>query len=148
VPGEADREADALEKYLAVYSPLTDGHGSGADILFRAELAYHRGGVAEAEILCYKAVYLAESKRQSIVQMGAAMVLAHIALHKADTMGWQQALDTLERAGPSTRKTPLSAGRCAMRSAPCCSTRSKITGASPSGCKTRISASTACRRPL
>jgi hypothetical protein len=30
-PGEADREADALEAYLAVYSKLTNGSGTGAD---------------------------------------------------------------------------------------------------------------------
>lgn len=43
LPGEADREADVLEEYIAIYSRLTNGHGSGADALFRAELTYQRG---------------------------------------------------------------------------------------------------------
>jgi LuxR family maltose regulon positive regulatory protein len=97
-PGEADREAEALEKYIAIYSRLTNGHGSGADALFRAELAYQRGDLSDAEILAYKAAFIAESKQQSVVQLGASILLAHIALHKSDTAGWQRAIDSMERA--------------------------------------------------
>ncbi len=97
-PGEADRDADELEEYLALYTPLTGGQGSGADVLFRAELAYHRGEISEAEILSYKAVFLAESNGQNIIHLGATLLLAHIALHKADTAGWQRAISSMERA--------------------------------------------------
>lgn len=97
-PGEADREAQVLEEYIAIYSKITNGHGSGADVLFRAELAYHRGNLNDAEILTYKAVFLAESKRQSVVHLGATMLLAEITLHKADTAGWQHAISSMERA--------------------------------------------------
>lgn len=96
--GEADREAEALEEYIAIYSRLTNGHGTGADALFRAELAYQRGDLPDAEILAYKAAFLAESKQQSVVQLGAAILLAHIALHKADTAGWERAHASMERA--------------------------------------------------
>jgi LuxR family maltose regulon positive regulatory protein len=98
VPGEADREADALEEYMAIYSRLTNGHGTGADVLFRAELTYQRGDLNGAEILAYKAAFLAESKQQSVVQLGTAILLAHIALHKADTGGWERAIVSMERA--------------------------------------------------
>lgn len=97
-PGEADREAEAMEEYIALYAGMTNGHGSGADVLFRAELAYHRGNLNDAEILAYKAVFLAESKQQSVVQLGATMLMAEIALHKADTTGWQHAISSMERA--------------------------------------------------
>ena len=97
-PGEADREADALEDYIAIYSRLTNGHGSGADALFRAELTYQRGNLSDAEILAYKAAFLAESKQQSVVLLGAAILLAHVALHKADTIGWERAIASMERA--------------------------------------------------
>ncbi|WP_347488242.1 LuxR C-terminal-related transcriptional regulator [Desulfoscipio sp. XC116] len=97
-PGEADRKADALEEYVALYARLTNGHGSGADVLYRAELAYHRGNLNEAEILAYKAAFLAESKQQSIVQLGASLQLAQIALHRADTASWQRAISSMERA--------------------------------------------------
>lgn len=87
-----------MEIYIALYSKLTNGHGSGGDALFRAELAYHRGDLGRAEIYAYKAAFLAESCRQSVVRLGAALLLAQIAMHKADTMGWQYAVDSLERA--------------------------------------------------
>jgi LuxR family maltose regulon positive regulatory protein len=97
-PGEADNEADALEEYIALYSVLTGGHGSGADMLYRAELAYYRGDIDEAEILACKAGCLAQSKQQGIVHMGAALQTAQIALNKADTEGWQRAVDAMKRA--------------------------------------------------
>ncbi len=104
--GAADREAGLLEEFVALYSQLTNGHGSGADALFRAEIAYLRGDLAAAEISAYKAGFLADGKRQSIVQLGAAKVLADIALVKGDTVGWQRAINALERVasqvGPNT----------------------------------------------
>ncbi|MEA4847420.1 MAG: LuxR C-terminal-related transcriptional regulator [Clostridiaceae bacterium] len=101
-PGAAEHEADALEKYLAVYAKLTNGHGRGGDVLFRAELAFYRGDLGDAEILAYKAAYLAESAKQSVVLLGAAHLLAEIALHKADTAGWQNAVGSMERAASFT----------------------------------------------
>lgn len=96
--GEADREADDLEEYIALYSRLTGGHGSGADALYRAELAYQRGDLTGAEVHAYKASFLAESRQQSTVQFGAAIILAQASLQKADTAGWQHALNSMERA--------------------------------------------------
>jgi LuxR family maltose regulon positive regulatory protein len=97
-PGEADREADALEEYVTVFSKLTNGNGRGADVLYRAELAFHRGDLNNAEILAYKAEFLAKSKQQGIVQLGAAVLLGDIALRKADATGWQYAISSMESA--------------------------------------------------
>lgn len=96
-PGEADREADALEEFISLYSHLTGGHGSGADVLFRAELEHYRGNLNEAEILAYKASCLAQRHQQSIVQLGAALHLAEIAVEKSDTEGWQRAISFMEQ---------------------------------------------------
>jgi len=98
VPGEADREAEALQEYISLYSKLTNGGGSGADVMFLTELAYHRGNLGDAEILAYKTVFLAESKEQSIVQLGATLQLAEVSLHKADTEGWKRAISSMEKA--------------------------------------------------
>ncbi|MDR2559296.1 MAG: LuxR C-terminal-related transcriptional regulator [Oscillospiraceae bacterium] len=106
--GEADREADALEEFIALYSKITGGHGSGADVLFRAELAYLRCETIDAEIYAYKAIFIAESKRQKIIQIGAARLLGEIALLKADADDWKCAVGALEKAaaGPS-QNTPM-----------------------------------------
>jgi len=97
-PGEADREADALEEFITIYSGLTGGHGSGSDVLFRAELAHYRGNLNEAEVLAYKAGFIAESRQQSMVLLGASLHLAEIAVEKSDLSGWQNAIDSMERA--------------------------------------------------
>lgn len=97
-PGEAEQEAEALEKFMAIYSHLTGGHGSGADMLFRAELEHYRGNLNQAEILAYQASYLAQCYQQSIVQLGAALHLAEIAVEKCDAGGWQRAISSIEQA--------------------------------------------------
>jgi LuxR family maltose regulon positive regulatory protein len=94
--GDADREADMLEEFVNIYSRITGGHGNGADALFRAEIAFLRGETAKAEIFAYKAAFLAESKKQKIIQLGAARLLASIALLKGDADGWQKTINTLE----------------------------------------------------
>ena len=101
--GEADREADLLEAFIAVYSRLTGGHGSGADVLFRVELAVQRGDIAQAEVLVYKAMYLAENNHQTSIQLGAAMMLAHVAMLKFDTSGWQNSIAAMERAAANAK---------------------------------------------
>lgn len=105
--GKAEREAADFEAFVALYSRLTNGHGSGADVLFRAELAHLRGDLAGAEILAHKAAFLAERKGQSIVQLGAAMTLANIALMKADTVGWQGSVSLMERAASHTGRNTV-----------------------------------------
>ncbi|MCL2767094.1 MAG: helix-turn-helix transcriptional regulator, partial [Peptococcaceae bacterium] len=106
--GAADREANMLEEFITLYSRLTNGHGSGADALFRAELAFMRGDRTNAEIFAYKAIFLAESKQQQIIQIGATKLLASIALIKSDADGWQNAISAMERAATgSTQNTSM-----------------------------------------
>lgn len=97
-PGEADREAEALEEFIAIYTRLTGGHGSGADVLFRAELEHFRGNLDEAETLARQASHLAQRDQQSIVQLGAALRLAEIAVEKCDADAWQRAISSIEQA--------------------------------------------------
>ena len=96
-PGQADEECAALENFLALYTPLTGGHGSGADAEFHAELAYNRGDMTAAEIYAYQALSLAAMSHQSVVQSGAALLLADIALFKADSKEWQNAFALMKR---------------------------------------------------
>lgn len=98
VSGEADREAYVLEEFISLYSRLTGGHGSGADALFRAELAHYRGDLNQAEVLAYKAIFLAEINRQCIVHLGATMHLCEIAVEKSSFDQWQSALNSMEHA--------------------------------------------------
>jgi len=96
--GSADEEADLLEKFIKIYSQLTGGHGTGADVLFRAELAFFRCDTAQAEIYAHQAVFLSGSKHQKNIQIGAIRLLAVIALFKSDLSIWQRMVNDVEQA--------------------------------------------------
>ena len=66
--------------------------------MFRAQLAFYRCNIQECEILSHKAAFLSESKKQGILQLGATLILAQIALQKSDAEGWQNAISSMERA--------------------------------------------------
>lgn len=99
-PGEAEREAKALAEYFALYAGLTNGHGSGADVLFRAELKHYQCELEEAEILAYKAIFMAQSRKQHLIQFAATFHLAEIALKKGDFAGWRNTSDFLTQSAP------------------------------------------------
>jgi len=105
--GATDHEADVLEEFIRIYSPLTDGHGNGADSLFRAELAFLRCDTSHAEVLAHKAAFLAEHKHQKIIQAGAAKLLAEIALLKADADSWQRAVNAIEHAASGSAQNTV-----------------------------------------
>jgi len=96
--GKADEESILLEKFINIYSKLTGGHGAGADVLFRAELAFFRCETADAEILAYEAVFLSDNKQQKNIQIGAMRLLAVIALLKSDLDGWRSVVNNVEQA--------------------------------------------------
>jgi len=102
-PGQADCEAGFLEECVGILKRLTNGYGTGADDLFKAELAYLRGDMENAEILAHKAFFLADDQRQTIIQLGAAATLANIAFYKADAARWQNAIGSLERVAATVR---------------------------------------------
>ena len=97
-PGESEREAQALEKYFTLYSGMTGGHGAGAEILFRVERAHYACNFQEAEILAYKAAFVAQSHKQEIIRMAATFHLAWLAARKGDSAGWRHAFSALTGA--------------------------------------------------
>jgi len=105
--GAVDQEADLLEEFIRIYSPLTGGHGSGADSLFRAELAFLRCDTSHAEVLAHRAAFLAENKHQKIIQAGAAKLLAEIALLNADASSWQRAMSAIEYAASGSEQNTV-----------------------------------------
>ena len=93
--GGAEREAEALEEYFALYTGITGGHGAGADILFRMEYAYYSGNFSEAEILAHKAAFVAQNSGQEGICMMVTFYLAWLAAQKRDSAGWRSAFATL-----------------------------------------------------
>lgn len=94
--GKLDEELGQIDACMPYYYALTGGHGSGAETIMRAEAHFHRGELDEAEILCHKAIFIADSKQQSSIVQCGFFLLARIAVFRADTAMLQDALDALE----------------------------------------------------
>ncbi len=95
--GKLDEELLQMDECMPFYYELTKGHGSGAEFIMRAEAHLMRGEAEEAEILCHKAIFTADSKRQnSIVQCGL-FLLARIAILRGDEAMLQNAIQTLTK---------------------------------------------------
>lgn len=94
-PGRAEEKARLLEEYISLYTPLTCGHGTGADISYRAEMLFYCGDLNASEILTYKALYSAQETKQAAIVLSSAFLLGHIALCKGDASGWQSAIDAM-----------------------------------------------------
>ena len=101
--GKLDAELLQMDECMPFYYELTSGHGSGAEFVMRAEAHLMRGELDEAEMLCHKAIFTADSKRQnSIVQCGL-FLLARIALLRGEVAMLQNALASLtERSRQNT----------------------------------------------
>ena len=90
--GKAEKEGALFAEFAKLYEKLTDGGGLGSAELYDAGLCYYRGDFTGSKLLCYKAAFLAESKRQTFIQMGAARLLAQIAMHDMDMDAFSKAI--------------------------------------------------------
>ena len=100
--GNAEKEGSLFKQFAMLYEKLTDGGGLGSAELYDAGLCYYRGDFTGAKLLCYKAAFLAETKRQIFIQMGAARLLAQIAIHDMDMDAFAKAMKMEERAAASS----------------------------------------------
>ena len=101
--GKLSEELNQMDECMPVYYTLTEGHGSGAEIIMRAEAHFMRGEPDEAEILCHKALFTADSRRQNSIYQCGLFLLARIALLKGDKKLLQDALQSLaERSRQNT----------------------------------------------
>ncbi|NMA07248.1 MAG: hypothetical protein GX928_06000, partial [Ruminococcaceae bacterium] len=67
--GFADKENEEMTECLPYYYQVSDGHGSGAEYLFDAELHYERGEFIDADISNRKAMSAAKTKNQFSVML-------------------------------------------------------------------------------
>ncbi len=94
--GKADEIGERFATMLAVYNRLTDGHGKGFDLLYKAEVAAMRCQFQEAEILAYEASYIAEQYQQVTLAYGVALLLGRVAISKNDLDEVRKAIHYLE----------------------------------------------------
>ncbi len=93
--GNLSNEIALLEKCMSDYFTLTGGHCMGSPTLMKAEAALYSGRLSIAETLCYKSIYLATTKQQDTVCLGADFILARIALLRGDAERYGTCLSEL-----------------------------------------------------
>jgi LuxR family maltose regulon positive regulatory protein len=90
---------------LPIYTGLAGGHGAGGEYIIRAEASLNRGSDAEAEAMCYKALYEARSARQFGNCLCAELALARIALLRGDTKAYDAARQSITSDAKEARQT-------------------------------------------
>lgn len=90
------RQMASMIKY---YYALTQGNGSGAEYAMEAEALLLAGDENGAEASCYKAMYLAQTKRQDCILFCVELSLARIAILRGDGVKLQELLDSIKRRG-------------------------------------------------
>lgn len=95
--GEADKENEALKECLSYYYKLSNGHGSGAEYDFQADLFYERGQVIDADISNRIAMNSAKKKNQFSIMVNSKILSMRMAVFNGS---W----DEVEKCDTSFRK--------------------------------------------
>ncbi|MEG1510053.1 MAG: LuxR C-terminal-related transcriptional regulator, partial [Clostridia bacterium] len=94
--GKMESVADDIDKMIALYNTLTNGHASGAEMLYRGEAYCVQGRFDEAELLVRTAARMAEVKKNVSVVYGSALILGILCVYKDDMIGLEEAIKYLE----------------------------------------------------
>lgn len=78
--GKLDSHIKDMNKFIPLYSAMVKGHGTGADVIFQAEIALLRGDDMLAESLSYKGIFQAKSENQESLYLSAIFVLLRVAI--------------------------------------------------------------------
>lgn len=104
--GPLNVQLTMFEEGMKDYLLLTGGHGAGAATLMRAEACLGKGDREQTEILCHKAVFLAEEHHQDTVYFGAQLTLGRLAILQGDAQRYQAVMEHIRtRAHQGTEKS-------------------------------------------
>lgn len=95
--GELERTLALMDENLPRFRILSGEHSAGSDSAMRAEWLLLQGNLEDAEALCHKTIYIAQSKRQSCICLCAELVLARIALLRGAADDYQTAVENIRR---------------------------------------------------
>lgn len=75
-----DDELSLMDKMMPIYCRITNGHGKGANALFRAEMLFNKGEFVSTEALCHKAIYMAQQRNQTEIIISAMLLIARLSV--------------------------------------------------------------------
>ncbi|SEW40597.1 helix-turn-helix transcriptional regulator [[Clostridium] fimetarium] len=93
--GMLDNELNTLEVCAPNYYRITNGHGKGFEAIMKAEILYNRGEYESSEILCHKAMYMADSRSQSSMYICALLLLARLAICTGDNDAFNEYINSI-----------------------------------------------------
>lgn len=93
----ADTQIQELSEGMPNYYRLSEGHGKGADALMKAEVLYNRGDIEGAEILCHKALYMADSREQTCITLSALLLLTRMSVFEGDYDTYSENLNSFKK---------------------------------------------------
>jgi LuxR family maltose regulon positive regulatory protein len=97
-----------MEECLPLYSRIANGHGTGADSVFRAEARLMHGDDAEAEAACHQAIYQAGEKHQASICLCAELVLARAAILRGDAAMYAALREKIAKTAEEPRLASVS----------------------------------------
>lgn len=95
--GNAEAELQKLEEVMILYYKITSGNSKGLEAVMRAEILYQRGNFRDAEMLCQKALYMAETRNQTNVYICAMFLMAKIAVFDGDYDNMKYILQSIRK---------------------------------------------------
>ncbi len=95
--GMLNQELEQMDECMPYYYRLTGGHGTGAEHIMRGEIHLYRGEIDEAEIYCHRAIFAADSVKQSSIAQCGLFTLARIAIIRGDTQVLEHSLGWLKK---------------------------------------------------
>ena len=94
--GQLDKELSVMDEMMPNYYRITEGNSKGMEALMRAEVLFNQGNLDDADILCEKAKYMAESRKQTSVYIASLLVQSRIAVAYADYEKMNKYLDEMK----------------------------------------------------
>ncbi|MDR2825483.1 MAG: hypothetical protein LBV76_01645, partial [Deltaproteobacteria bacterium] len=95
--GCLDAELADMESYCQYYVAMTQGHGSGGDVLMQAEALLCRGEMGAAEILGHKAWYQAKLRGQSSICIASTLLSGRLAIYNGKAGEFSSLLERMAR---------------------------------------------------
>ena len=93
--GKLSEELEQMDACMPIYYRLTQGHGTGAEHIMRAEAQFLHGETEEAEVLCHRALFAADTRHQNSIYLCGLFLLARIALLRGDKALFQNAVQSI-----------------------------------------------------
>ncbi len=95
--GALQQELQSIDECMPYYYKVTNYHGMGADIVMRAEALLNSGDDLGSEVLCHKALYLADMKGQKSICLCAELCLLRIAILRGDISLYESVMENIDK---------------------------------------------------